>query len=318
MTIAILATSTSAISVQAAGRTSASIPNTILNGKGAPSNTLGINGDFYIDTRSLLIYGPKVKNKWPLPQNLQGPTGAAGASGTTGTDGKNGSDGKTTPASSTSGAQGTTGATGSTGATGATGSQGASGATGATGASGSGSPGATGAPGSNGSPGIAGAPGSAGAKGETGTAGSVGSKGETGTAGISEVKIVEIATFVINTSTPLGEINSASFGLLEANSSYYFQIFVTGESSNGSLDFAARLSSTGVSPTFNFVASKSRFTTNPLKNNVYGVSIFGTIKTIGATSNLIINLIDVTGESSTELGVSFNGRGYIQKVGTIL
>jgi hypothetical protein len=44
---------------KAAGRTSTTIPNTILNGKGAPLSKIGIDGDFYIDTRSLLIYGPK-------------------------------------------------------------------------------------------------------------------------------------------------------------------------------------------------------------------------------------------------------------------
>ena len=80
-TIAIFATATSQPALMAAGRTAASIPNTILNGKGAPLNSLGINGDFYIDTRSLLIYGPKVKSKWPTAQNLQGPVGAAGAAG---------------------------------------------------------------------------------------------------------------------------------------------------------------------------------------------------------------------------------------------
>ena len=80
---------------KSAGRTSNTISNTILNGKGAPLSTLGINGDFYIDTRSLLIYGPKKSNKWPLPQNLQGPIGAAG------TDGKNGGEGKTISNAST-------------------------------------------------------------------------------------------------------------------------------------------------------------------------------------------------------------------------
>ena len=81
--------SESATKPKSAGRTSNTIPNTILNGKGSPLSSLGINGDFYIDTRSLLIYGPKKSNKWPLPQNLQGPIGATGA------DGKNGSEGKT-------------------------------------------------------------------------------------------------------------------------------------------------------------------------------------------------------------------------------
>ena len=51
---------------KAAGRSSTAVINTVLNGKGAPSNTLGINGDFYIDTRSLLISGPKKSGKWPV------------------------------------------------------------------------------------------------------------------------------------------------------------------------------------------------------------------------------------------------------------
>ena len=57
-----------------AGRVTATVANTILNGKGAPSTSKGINGDFYIDTRSLSIYGPKAKGKWPAAQSLQGAT----------------------------------------------------------------------------------------------------------------------------------------------------------------------------------------------------------------------------------------------------
>jgi hypothetical protein len=314
-TIAILTTSTSAITVNAAGRTAASIPNTILNGKGAPTNAVGINGDFYIDTRSLLIYGPKAKGKWPLPQNLQGPTGATGSNGTSGSDGKNGSDGKTTAASTVSGAPGTPGATGAPGAPGANGTPGTPGATGSPGAPGTGSPGATGSPGSNGSPG---APGTAGAKGETGTAGSVGNKGETGTAGISEVKVIEIAAFTINTIIPLGETTSETFGALEINSSYFFQIFLSGESIDDFYDFGARISSTGSAPTFNFRSSKSKLVADRTKKIAYGISIVGTIKTLGTITNLTVNLVDVTGESGTRGGVSFSGRAYFQKVGTVL
>ena len=91
LTIAISISLTNPVPSSAAGRSATSIPNTILNGKGAPTLSTGINGDFYIDTRSLLIYGPKKNGKWPAPQNLQGPTGAAGANGA---DGKNGNDGK--------------------------------------------------------------------------------------------------------------------------------------------------------------------------------------------------------------------------------
>jgi hypothetical protein len=38
--------SSAATKPKAAGRSSTAVINTILNGKGAPSNTLGINGDF--------------------------------------------------------------------------------------------------------------------------------------------------------------------------------------------------------------------------------------------------------------------------------
>jgi hypothetical protein len=180
----------SAIKPKSAGRTTTTIPNTILNGKGAPTALLGINGDFYIDTRSLSLYGPKKNGKWPSAQSLQGATGAAGASGA---DGKNGSDGRTTTnASNTagpSGPQGDKGEKGDAGPAGSPGPAGASGTPGAkgdTGSSGAGSPGAKGDTGNTGATGAAGA---AGLKGETGTAGATGAvgatglKGETGTAG---------------------------------------------------------------------------------------------------------------------------------------
>jgi hypothetical protein len=168
---------------KAAGRTSSSIPNTILNGKGVPLATLGIDGDFYIDTRSLLLYGPKKSKKWPLPQSLQGPVGVSG------TDGKNGNEGKTISTASSvagpSGVQGSAGEKGDKGETGTAGANGANGAAGSAGAKGdTGSTGPTGPTGSSGGGG--GAPGATGAKGETGTAGSLGTtglKGETGTAG---------------------------------------------------------------------------------------------------------------------------------------
>jgi hypothetical protein len=57
---------------KAAGRTAASIPNTILSGVGAPSNAIGIDGDFYIDVKNSNIYGPKMKKKWPKPVSLKG------------------------------------------------------------------------------------------------------------------------------------------------------------------------------------------------------------------------------------------------------
>ena len=324
-TIAILITSTPQPVLHAAGRTAASIPNTILNGKGAPLNSVGINGDFYIDTRSLLIYGPKSKSKWLAPQNLQGPIGAAGVAGASGSDGKNGADGKVSNASISAGPAGPQGTPGAAGPAGPAGPAGAPGATGSAG-SGTGTPGATGATGATGASGAAGSvgptgpAGSTGATGSTGSTGPAGAQGETGTvgsAGISEVAVITIGNFTINTSTALGEANSAAFGALQANSSYYFQIYLTGESADDFYDFGARVSSTGQTPVFNFMASRSKLVSNPMKRVVYGVSISGVIQTVGATSNLVVNLIDVTGESNMQGGVTFSGRAYIHKVGTI-
>ena len=326
VTIAILATSTSVISVGAAGRTAASIPNTILNGKGVPATSLGINGDFYIDTRSLLIYGPKAKGKWPLPQNLQGPIGATGVTGVSGNDGKNGSDAKVGTNNANivgtvgpQGERGLTGASGPAGPAGAAGSSGSGGGTpGATGAAGA--TGATGASGSAGSIGPAGPTGSTGSTGLTGSAGTAGAKGDAGSAGsagTSEVKVISIGNFTISTSTPLGVASSSNFGSLAINSSYFFQIYLTGEASATYLDFAAGVSSTGETPTYNFSASRSKLVTLPGKSTVYGVTITGTIKTAGTVSTLAVNLIDVTGESSAESGVTFSGRVFLQKVGII-
>lgn len=44
----------------------------ILSGSGAPSNSLGIDGEFYIDTDVNKIYGPKDNGIWPEPVSLGG------------------------------------------------------------------------------------------------------------------------------------------------------------------------------------------------------------------------------------------------------
>ena len=209
---------------KAAGRTAASIPNTILSGFGAPSNAIGIDGDFYIDTKNLNIYGPKMKKKWPKAVSLKGSNGLDGS------DGKSGSDGKTVTNASTvagpigvqgfqgapgdigpkgeqglrgevgatgeqgvagpAGAQGSIGLTGAIGIQGPAGfgSQGAPGATGATGAQGPG--GATGSQGPSGSgatgpQGPAGPTGTSGANGNVGATGSTGPQGATGPTGLT-------------------------------------------------------------------------------------------------------------------------------------
>ena len=49
---------------------------TILNGTGNPSNTLGNNGDYYINNANLSIFGPKAGDIWPVGESITGADGA--------------------------------------------------------------------------------------------------------------------------------------------------------------------------------------------------------------------------------------------------
>lgn len=71
--------------------------NTVLNGTSNPTSSIGNNGDFYINTISNIIYGPKASGNWPAvgvslvgPQGLTGPTGASGPQGPQGPSGGGG------------------------------------------------------------------------------------------------------------------------------------------------------------------------------------------------------------------------------------
>ena len=221
---------------KAAGRSSTAVINTILNGKGAPSNTLGVNGDFYIDTRSLLISGPKVNGKWPTGRSLQG------ANGVNGIDGKNGAAAKNVTTASNvagpagpQGERGDKGIDGSAGANGSAGIDGLPGATGAQGPSGPAGSGATGAQGPSGATGPAGSGatgaqglvGATGARGETGTVGTIGAagaRGETGTVGPSEVTVGTL-TFA-NISGTVGSSSVATLSGLKAGKSYLIRVLI--------------------------------------------------------------------------------------------
>ena len=150
--------------VIAAGRANAAATNTIRSGNGVPAVSLGIDGDFYIDLKTMNFYGPKANKRWPIPTSLRGPAGATGPSGV---DGKNG-----TTASATAGAAGATGPAGPAGPKGETGATGPKGETGAAGAAGTGS---------------------AGPKGDTGAQGPAGPKGDAGAAGTVSLFVGNIA-----------------------------------------------------------------------------------------------------------------------------
>ncbi|MSZ90209.1 MAG: hypothetical protein F2576_00320 [Actinobacteria bacterium] len=199
-----LAAGKTSVIIKKAGRATTLTPNTILSGSGVPAKTIGIDGDFYIDTKNANLYGPKSKGAWKIATSLRpedskdiviptaginGAKGDRGEQGATGSDGAVGAKGATgatglTGAAGLVGATGLTGAAGSVGATGSSGGNGLAGATGAPGLKGdTGAAGATGATGFNGSNGTAGVTGATGAAGPTGSIGATGSIGVTGPTG---------------------------------------------------------------------------------------------------------------------------------------
>ncbi len=74
---------------------------TILNGTGSPT-TQGSDGDFYLDTATSTLYGPKAGGSWPAQGTsligTQGPKGDTGAQGAAGADGPQGPVGPEGPA----------------------------------------------------------------------------------------------------------------------------------------------------------------------------------------------------------------------------
>ncbi|MDQ0139662.1 hypothetical protein [Cupriavidus necator] len=70
------------------GNTSSPPPagGAVLTGTGAPDNGIGNNGDYYLDTSTWTLYGPKVDGVWPAGVTLTGQTGS-GTGGTGGTGG---------------------------------------------------------------------------------------------------------------------------------------------------------------------------------------------------------------------------------------
>ena len=199
--------------------------NTIHSGKGAPAANLGTDGDWYIDTDSLTIYGPKASDwgdgielatRTEISQlTVGGNLGSSGGGGSTATisvgtttTGDAGTDASVTNVGTSEAAifnftipRGNTGTTGATGpqgpqgATGATGPQGPQGDTGAQGPQGDAGPtGATGPQGPQGEQGIQGETGATGATGPQGPQGETGAQGPQGDAGTA-------ATITIGTVT---------------------------------------------------------------------------------------------------------------------
>jgi hypothetical protein len=279
----------------AAGRTTTPIANTILNGKGTPKSSLGNDGDFYIDTRSLLIYGPKTKGKWPSPQSIQGPTGPAGS------DGKNGADGRavTTNANAINGAQGPIGPQGEKGERGEKGETGTAGS--------SGLPGAMGA---------AGAPGPAGPAGSSGATGPQGPAGPTGATGPSEVTVIDIPEFVLAVSGSYSYSSTPAFGLLKANQNYLIEVVITGTSTRSLMLFGGELLSGGNTIPASFWRTDFDYVTSTSQKSVYGFHFKAAIRAGSTDSTIQVRIIDGRGET-TAAPLTLTGKAYITLVGSI-
>ena len=342
-------------STKAAGPSSTTVVNTILSGSGVPSKTIGINGDFYIDTKNLNLYGPKTKGVWKVSTSLKpkepaiaaivtgdtGPTGPRGDTGAQGDKGEKGVPGDkgaqgalgiqgltgNTGAVGATGFSGATGATGLTGATGAVGSTGTSGVAGAKGDSGTqGIQGLTGATGVKGDTGTTGSTGSQGAKGDTGTTGSTGSqgaKGDTGATGSSGTSasliayFVDLGTWMLASNQNLGTSESANFISLESGS-YTFSISVDGTfapESAVAMYIGMQIVASGGSLEYQVFASDGHTFVSNLGRRHYQFMIIGKI-VCTTTTTLKLRAIDQYGATSGNM-LNFTGRALVNKVGSI-
>jgi hypothetical protein len=272
--------------VIAAGRANAATTNTIRSGNGVPAVSLGIDGDFYIDLKTMNFYGPKANKHWPIPTSLRGPTGAAGPSGV---DGKNG-----TTASATAGAAGATGPAGPAGPKGDTGATGAKGETGAAGVAGTGS---------------------AGPKGDTGAQGPAGPKGDAGAAG--PIQSVTLTQWTLASGTIGGGSESASFGNLLAGKKYFFSIAISGRMAIDVANFRSspelKCSDGAASIIYDYSYGFEPSFDGTGEYNRMSYMIVGTVS-VASNSALSVVVKDGRGTGKT---VTLNGTAVIQEVGSI-
>jgi hypothetical protein len=308
--------------LKAAGRVT-TIVNTILNGVGVPSKTVGINGDFYIDTKNLILYGPKIKGAWKLGTSLKQAdtksistvTGDVGAAGDKGAQGEKGDKGD-------KGATGSTGAAGSAGLPGAAGAAGAKGNDGANGSSGlTGPAGPSGSQGAAGASGTAGASGAQGIKGDAGVAGSAGAqgvKGDAGAAGAAGVSVGNQSAITFDgplTGTAGSTKSSAAFGNFLAGKNYVLRILISTYDMNQSISnyglgfaIAATAGTTSLSTSY-VVMNGSQYSAG---NRIY-ISVVADIVLNGSSNADPYSLV-VTLTSGANGGASISASGTFTKI----
>ena len=306
---------------KAAGPSPTKVANTILSGAGIPSKTLGINGDFYIDTKNLNLYGPKTKGVWKVTTSLRpkepaaasvvvGDTGPAGTTGATGQQGDKGDKGD----KGITGDKGATGTTGLLGAHGLTGSTGLTGATGATGAIGStGSTGTTGATGLKGETGTAGATGSQGIQGAKGDSGATGAQGDAGVS-ISKFATVPLTTLATGAD---GSSSSNVFFTADSSGNYTFEVLISGVVSIQNLmKLYAEIVIGNMAIGNQFtVASDSMSGVNGFSGRQYGFRIIGSAANVSSGTSFSVRIGIVNAVDS--ININFTGRALVNKVGSI-
>jgi hypothetical protein len=284
--ISILMTSINSTNSYAAGRSTTLPANTVLSGRGVPSATIGLDGDFYIDTKSLNIYGPKTKSKWPIPVSLKGPSGPIGPAGV---DGKNGATGLST---SSSGAPGPAGAVGPAGSQGA---QGNAGATGATGPAGSGS----------------------------GSAGPAGPKGETGTVGVvgpSNVYFGSIPFVGTLSADPGNSKLSSAFGDFVDGKKYFIDVMIRGSDGDPNISpMSLTITSSAGTPTISvsYLAVEGhsyRGNTDTVEHSLIAKVI---VDATSAGANFSLFASVKCGNRTTGAPMTFNGDYFAILVGSI-
>ena len=280
--------------VQAAGRTGNTVANTILSGAGVPAVKLGLNGDFYLDIKSMNFYGPKKNNLWPIPISLKGTTGPVGPSGV---DGKNGSS-----ANATAGSAGATGSAGSQGPAGSTGLAGSTGPAGATGAAGP-----------------TGLTGAAGATGATGSAGATGASGSSVPVTIStgSITFASLINGIAGTSS-----NSNAFGSFLAGKIYLVDVLIYATNLDAisyplKIAFTSSSGSPTISATYLVSYGSSYRTSSTRPENSIIAKVLVNASAVEATSSLITTVTcgAQTGGSSQKLTVT--GDFFIQEIGAI-
>jgi hypothetical protein len=269
------------LSNKAAGRTGATVVNTILSGSGIPSKNIGINGDFYIDTKNANLYGPKTNGVWKLTTSLRPlPT-------------------KVNP--TVPGATGTTGAAGVIGPRGLPGPTGEKGATGAAGTNGL--PGTAGTNGLPGAPGTAGTPGTAGAPGANGSSGTV----------LGSQSSITFASRLLGTAG--SKTNSEVFGSFEAGKSYVVRLLISTFDANEvaasygiGLTVTAGTGSPGIS--LNYIVSEGSVYSG---SNRITISIIADIVLDGASVTTPYSIV-ATLTSGATLGASIAASGSFTKI----